>query len=119
MIVALLPFAAPKLPALARSLGQSMRIIRSEVKEMKNDARTIRVLPWGSDPRTPLHPGDVVLNVLPAVTPHAPGADLDGPQPASSAVQTLQVCAYCYLNNSGGGGSLPCWTAGTRSQSLT
>ncbi|MGK3958797.1 Sec-independent protein translocase subunit TatA [Arthrobacter sp. R4] len=36
-IVALLFFASPKLPAMARSLGQSMRIIKSEVKEMKND----------------------------------------------------------------------------------
>ncbi|GAA5199234.1 MULTISPECIES: Sec-independent protein translocase subunit TatA [Arthrobacter] len=39
IIVALLLFAAPKLPAMARSLGQSMRIIRSEVKEMKNDGK--------------------------------------------------------------------------------
>jgi sec-independent protein translocase protein TatA len=40
IVVALLLFAAPKLPAMARSLGQSMRIIRSEVKEMKNDGKT-------------------------------------------------------------------------------
>lgn len=39
IIVALLLFAAPKLPAMARSLGQSMRIIKSEVKEMKNDGK--------------------------------------------------------------------------------
>ena len=44
--LALLLFAAPKLPAMARSLGQSMRIIRSEVKEMKNDGKPRR-------PRTP------------------------------------------------------------------
>ena len=37
--LALLLFAAPKLPAMARSLGQSMRIIKSEVKEMKNDGK--------------------------------------------------------------------------------
>ncbi|MDQ0075746.1 sec-independent protein translocase protein TatA [Arthrobacter oryzae] len=37
--MALLLFAAPKLPAMARSLGQSMRIIKSEVKEMKNDGK--------------------------------------------------------------------------------
>ncbi|NUP74983.1 MAG: Sec-independent protein translocase subunit TatA [Sinomonas sp.] len=37
IVVALLLFAAPKLPGMARSLGQSMRILRSEVKEMKND----------------------------------------------------------------------------------
>jgi sec-independent protein translocase protein TatA len=37
LIVVLLLFGAPKLPALARSLGQSMRIFRGEVKNMKND----------------------------------------------------------------------------------
>jgi sec-independent protein translocase protein TatA len=37
IVVALLLFAAPKLPSMARSLGQSMRILRSEVKEMKNE----------------------------------------------------------------------------------
>jgi sec-independent protein translocase protein TatA len=40
IVVALLLFAAPKLPAMARSLGQSMRIIKSEVKEMKNDGKS-------------------------------------------------------------------------------
>ena len=40
IVVALLLFSAPKLPAMARSLGQSMRIIKSEVKEMKNDGKT-------------------------------------------------------------------------------
>lgn len=39
IIVAILLFAAPKLPGMARSLGQSMRIIKSEVKEMKNDGK--------------------------------------------------------------------------------
>ncbi|MDR6972699.1 twin-arginine translocase TatA/TatE family subunit [Leifsonia shinshuensis] len=32
LAVVLLLFGAPKIPALARSLGQSMRIFRSEVK---------------------------------------------------------------------------------------
>ncbi|MCZ2404168.1 Sec-independent protein translocase subunit TatA [Paenarthrobacter sp. Z7-10] len=40
IIVIVLLFAAPKLPGMARSLGQSMRIIKSEVKEMKNDGKT-------------------------------------------------------------------------------
>lgn len=40
VVVALLLFAAPKLPAMARSLGQSVRILRSEVKEMKADGDT-------------------------------------------------------------------------------
>ncbi|MHC6231964.1 Sec-independent protein translocase subunit TatA [Arthrobacter sp. MMS24-T111] len=41
IVVALLLFATPKLPAMARSLGQSMRIIKSEVKEMKNDEKVV------------------------------------------------------------------------------
>ncbi|MDQ0708767.1 sec-independent protein translocase protein TatA [Arthrobacter woluwensis] len=38
IIVALLLFAAPKLPQMARSLGQSMRIMKSEVKQMKDES---------------------------------------------------------------------------------
>ncbi|MCY7413662.1 MAG: Sec-independent protein translocase subunit TatA [Salinibacterium sp.] len=37
LAIVLLLFGAPKLPGLARSLGQSMRIFRSEVKTMKDE----------------------------------------------------------------------------------
>lgn len=37
LLVILLLFGAPKLPGMARSLGQSLRIFKSEVKEMKED----------------------------------------------------------------------------------
>ncbi|HXD27224.1 MAG TPA: Sec-independent protein translocase subunit TatA [Arthrobacter sp.] len=37
VVLALLLFGAPKLPGLARSLGQSMRIFKSEVRQMKDD----------------------------------------------------------------------------------
>ncbi|MEZ2391567.1 Sec-independent protein translocase subunit TatA [bacterium RCC_150] len=40
VVLALVLFAAPKLPAMARSLGQSMRIFKSEVREMKKDGAT-------------------------------------------------------------------------------
>jgi sec-independent protein translocase protein TatA len=33
LAVVLLMFGAPKIPALARSLGQSMRIFKSEIRE--------------------------------------------------------------------------------------
>ncbi|WP_373426195.1 twin-arginine translocase TatA/TatE family subunit [Agromyces albus] len=36
-MVILLLFGAPKLPALARSLGQSMKILKSEVRSDKVD----------------------------------------------------------------------------------
>ena len=37
ILLAILLFAAPKLPAMARNLGQSMRIFKSEVKTMKDE----------------------------------------------------------------------------------
>lgn len=37
LAIVLLLFGAPKLPGLARSIGQSMRIFRSEVKTMKDE----------------------------------------------------------------------------------
>jgi sec-independent protein translocase protein TatA len=37
LVIILLLFGAPKLPGLARSVGQSMRIFRSEVKTMKDE----------------------------------------------------------------------------------
>ncbi|HEV7167919.1 MAG TPA: Sec-independent protein translocase subunit TatA [Micrococcaceae bacterium] len=48
VVVIVLLFAAPKLPGMARSLGQSMRIIKSEVKEMKNDGKTENAAPSNS-----------------------------------------------------------------------
>lgn len=40
LAVILLLFGAPRIPALARSLGQSMRIFKSEVKTQTDDAAT-------------------------------------------------------------------------------
>lgn len=40
LAIVLLLFGAPKLPGLARSVGQSMRIFKSEVKTMKSDEPT-------------------------------------------------------------------------------
>ena len=37
LIIVLILFGAPKLPGLARSLGQSMRIFRGEMKTMKDE----------------------------------------------------------------------------------
>ncbi len=37
VIVVILLFGAPRLPALAKSLGQSMRIFRGEVKNLAKD----------------------------------------------------------------------------------
>jgi len=40
LAVVLLLFGAPKLPGLAKSVGQSMRIFRSEIKTMKDENGT-------------------------------------------------------------------------------
>lgn len=37
LAIVLLLFGAPKLPGLARSVGQSMRIFKSEVKTLQDD----------------------------------------------------------------------------------
>ena len=37
LVVILLLFGAPKLPALAKSLGQSMKILKSEVRSEKDE----------------------------------------------------------------------------------
>lgn len=49
LVVILLLFGAPKLPGLARSIGQSMRIFKSEVKTMKDDPNQAQ----GSDSSSP------------------------------------------------------------------
>ena len=41
LAIVLLLFGAPKLPALARSVGQSMRIFKGEVKELQKDDKTV------------------------------------------------------------------------------
>lgn len=37
LVIVILLFGAPKLPALAKSIGQSMRIFRGEMKTMKDE----------------------------------------------------------------------------------
>ncbi|WP_411700805.1 twin-arginine translocase TatA/TatE family subunit [Conyzicola sp.] len=37
LIIVVLLFGAPKLPALAKSMGQSMRIFKSEIKTNKDE----------------------------------------------------------------------------------
>lgn len=54
LLVVLLLFAAPKLPQLARSLGQSITIFRGEVRAGRDeDAEAEATPPADSAPRTP------------------------------------------------------------------
>ncbi|WP_258069673.1 Sec-independent protein translocase subunit TatA [Arthrobacter sp. SX1312] len=47
IVLAIVLFGAPKLPGLARSVGQSLRIFKSEVKQMKDENNTGET---GTDP---------------------------------------------------------------------
>ena len=69
-VVILLMFGAPKLPAMARSLGQSMRIFKSEVSEMKNDSGANT----NDDTTVPhtSHGASASRGVQDASTPHVP-----------------------------------------------
>jgi sec-independent protein translocase protein TatA len=61
LAVILLLFGAPKLPALAKSIGQSMRIFKGEVDELKKD---------GKDDKSA--DGSVQNTAAPAPAPGAP-----------------------------------------------
>ncbi|POH63710.1 MULTISPECIES: Sec-independent protein translocase subunit TatA [Cryobacterium] len=64
LAIVLLLFGAPKLPGLARSVGQSMRIFKSEVKTLKDDDGTD-----APDPAAELtHPGTPVAEPIPLPT---------------------------------------------------
>ncbi|MGM0931020.1 MAG: Sec-independent protein translocase subunit TatA [Actinomycetota bacterium] len=65
LVVLLLLFGAPKLPGMARSLGQSMRIFKSEVKELTAD-----------DPEAP-EPDPKGTGLDPEASPGAKGASGD------------------------------------------
>ena len=50
IVLAIVLFGAPKLPGLARSVGQSLRIFKSEVKQMKDEDKTQRGGAADADP---------------------------------------------------------------------
>ncbi|CAN5186939.1 hypothetical protein BH11ACT5_BH11ACT5_01570 [soil metagenome] len=50
LVIVVLLFGAPKLPGLAKSIGQSMRIFRGEMKTMKDEN--------GKDVPVPTEPAD-------------------------------------------------------------
>ena len=75
IVLALVLFAAPKLPGMARSLGQSMRIFKSEVREMKKDGSA------DAAPETDPVEGRVVNHPRTPGTPSRPGEGTDVPPP--------------------------------------
>ncbi|MCS5719393.1 Sec-independent protein translocase subunit TatA [Herbiconiux sp. CPCC 205763] len=76
LVVILLLFGATRLPALSKSLGQSMRIFRSETKAMKEE---------NADQATP--PVETTPPAAPAA-PAAPPASGTAPSEATIAPET-------------------------------
>jgi sec-independent protein translocase protein TatA len=76
VLVVLLLFGARRLPELARSVGKSLKIFKTEVKDLRDDDRpastTTATPPALPDAErtgaTPPH-GDPALNVLPGDSP--------------------------------------------------
>ncbi|AJT40937.1 Sec-independent protein translocase subunit TatA [Psychromicrobium lacuslunae] len=65
VVVIVLLIAAPKLPAMARSLGQSFRIIKSEVRESKADGQEANTAQQAQKPNEAPVEGTVVTPVNP------------------------------------------------------
>jgi sec-independent protein translocase protein TatA len=53
LVIVLLLFGAPKLPGLAKSLGQSMKIFKSEIKSDKPDKSEDAAAPKSEEPTDP------------------------------------------------------------------
>ncbi|WP_394255457.1 Sec-independent protein translocase subunit TatA [Pseudoclavibacter helvolus] len=82
LVIVLLLFGAPKLPGLAKSIGQSMRIFRGEVKNMKKDDE-VDVPPAAdvySQPAAPNAPAAPQAPVTPPVQNSAPAAPAPAPE---------------------------------------
>lgn len=76
-VLIILLFGAKKLPDAARSLGRSMRIFKSEVKEMSNDDKRFeeqqRAIQQQQQQITPSPITPVQQPVIESVDPHTPG----------------------------------------------
>ena len=88
--LALLLFGAPRLPGLARSAGQSLRIFRSEVRQMKDESPAASTEPAGST--EPAVPAPVAASPVPAPAP-ATSAPLAAAAPVTTSAP-LAPAAY-------------------------
>lgn len=86
LFIVLLLFGAPKLPALARSLGQSMKILKSEIRTDPPASDTAAQDPAATDPTashpTPAQPAAAQPAAAQAAAPHAATAQPTGADPA-------------------------------------
>ena len=83
LVVILLLFGATRLPALSKSLGQSMRIFRNETKAMKEENKDSEtVVDATVAPAVPTAPA---ATAPPAPTPTPAAAPIVAPAPESTS----------------------------------
>lgn len=80
LIIVVLLFGAPKLPALAKSMGQSMRIFKNEIKTGKDEDAATAAPAQNAAPAPYVAP---VQTTAPAQN-SAPNVDTTGDQTAKS-----------------------------------
>lgn len=86
LFIVLLLFGAPKLPALAKSLGQSMKILRKEVSSDRDgsgsDAPPAEPTASPAVPQSPAdHPEEPVTPKAPPAVPQKPVDPVDPEEP--------------------------------------
>ena len=74
LIVILLLFGAAKLPALAKSMGQSARVFKGEMKAMKDDDKTAGAAEASTVDSTAVAPAPQQTPAASAPVEPAPGA---------------------------------------------
>ncbi|MFC8588942.1 Sec-independent protein translocase subunit TatA [Streptomyces sp. NPDC003444] len=83
LVVVILLFGAKKLPDMARSLGKSARILKSEAKAMKADDQQ-------SAPADPPHTGTVTPDQPAARTIQAAPGDVTSARPVTEPTDTTK-----------------------------
>ncbi|WP_245700911.1 Sec-independent protein translocase subunit TatA [Sanguibacter gelidistatuariae] len=78
LVIVLLLFGAKRLPDLAKSVGQSMKIFKKEIKELQEDDA-----PVSAAPVAPVAPV-----VVPVVVPEAVAHPVDTSKPATAASES-------------------------------
>ena len=71
LIIVVLLFGAPKLPALAKSMGQSMRIFKNEIKTSKDEDAAAAPAPTTAAPAATAPVAEPVVKSTESDTPPA------------------------------------------------
>jgi sec-independent protein translocase protein TatA len=88
-VVVILLFGAKKMPQMARSLGQSMRIIKAETKGMRNDDES-DAKPEAAAPAVQQAPAPQLSSATPEKSPEQMKAEIDELQRKLAAQEQAQ-----------------------------